>query len=219
MKSFIGNRSGLAMVFEKLNPNTYLDIIRQLETSSTTDKYKYQVLIEAMSELAIGRDCPIFQNDTYREIIFQSLPILHKNIKDYLSHGNIDEIRDMLNQKPLSSSVDQDQDQDYICFINKRLCMNYFNVKDHLSTFMTFEVLSSLRDTNKDVYENLGKCIDVLLIGLLIYEFEINSAVDYTTSKSLDDGKSKLKTFYPDFFRGKSRIYSDAIFYFKSTIV
>ena len=206
MQSNFGNRIGMVKMFENINPNTYLDIIRQLETSTATDEYKYNILIDAMFELAVGRDCVIFQNDVYMEIIIQSLPMLHDNIREYLSsNDNMDEIKNMLNQKPLSISTDHDQN--YASFINKRLCMNYFNVKDHLATFMTYQVFLDLKDTNRDVYESLCKCIDMLLIGLLIYEYERNSGIDFITSKSVDEGKSKLRIFYPDFFKGKCTVF------------
>ena len=182
--------------------NSYLDVIRQLETSSETIEYKYNILIENLFELSIGRDNIIFQNDIFMTVIFQSLPILHENIKKYLfSNDNMKEIKNILNQNSSNTNIDDD-DENYVSFINKQFYTNYFNVKDHLAKFMSNETLLVLKDTQRSVYDNLCKCIEILLIGLLIYEYEKNCETEVATSKPFDENKSKFKTLYPEFFKG-----------------
>ena len=181
-----------------LSDKTYLEIVRNLVYLSINEQSQhndidndndimYQILIDSMFELSFDRDNIIYQSEYCMSVLKSSMPILHDNIKKFLyTNDNIKKIKLTLNQ---TTPKDCNDAQSYI---DQHFYTNYFNVRNHLTKFMTEEALKAIKD---DIFENLRNCIEILYIGLLIYEFEKNNS---SQQQSSDSNESEQTTSGPD---------------------
>lgn len=190
---------------------TYLETIQQIEllikqSSSTTqvkdlDELKYQILLRSLFECSYPKDNMVHQNEHFISILKTSVPMLHGDIRKYLfTNDNIGKINIVINHGPTVPFVNGDNGGDF----SRRFYTNYFNTRDHLVKFISDEFLTVFKETHKMIYDDLCHCTEILLIALLIHEYEQHFAKinNFIKPPSPAEEKVKLKADYPEFFKG-----------------
>ena len=188
---------------------TYLETIQQIESlikksSSTTtndmDELKHQVLLCSLFECTYTKDNLVHQNENFMSILKASVPMLHIEVKKYLfTSDNIEKIKIVLNHGP-AAIIHSDNDGD----LARRFYTNYFNSRDHLVKFVSDEFLTAFKETHKVIYEDLCHCVEILLIALLIHEYETHFAkpTDDIKLSPREEEKAQFKADYPEIFKG-----------------